>query len=560
MDWLKIVERKKSGGAILLSPLDKPPNRAPTLAGRPRLVVASARVGHHGDLRVLPTRAGVLQLGWADRGLRIGARLSSYADSRFNHYRFWLHGLDSDWVETGNHGEREFPALDAGAYTLEISAEGADGWWSTLAQPLRINVRPPPWAAWQAWALYVSFAALVLALVLLVQRRRRVAIQHLQILETQRQLAEHASAAKSSFLATLSHEIRTPMTGLMGMTELLLGTRLTPAQRDYVRSMQRSGGMLMRLLNDALDLARIEAGRLELAPLPFDPRELLEEIQELEGGLAQLKGIRLEFTLAEDLPRQVMGDSLRIKQVLLNLVNNALKFTDEGCVRVQAQHGDAGLLFSISDTGPGIPEASRMRMFQRFEQAPGPHRSSGTGLGLAICRELVSLMGGSIRVEAAASGGTTFHVRLPLPVLQGPELSMLRLVHATHHWAVLLVQSDRGMAVVACAALEAQGHSVCHVTNGLDALAELVDTGFDLVLLELELRGLDGVRVARLIREAHARGKHVPIVAIAAHDDEAAEARVLGAGMNGLLRTPLAGAQWVSTLADIMGPQELCSP
>ena len=536
------------------------PDRATALAGRPRLVVASASVGSRGHVRPLPTRSGVLHLGWTDGDVRVTARLSSYADPRFNRYRFWLHGLDSDWVETGNQGEREFPTLESGDYTLEISAAGADGWWSTLAQPLRISVQPPPWIAWQAWALYVSFVTLMLALVLMVQRRRRLAIQHVNMLEMQRALAEHASAAKTSFLATLSHEIRTPMTGLMGMTELLLGTRLAPVQRDYVRSMQRSGSMLMRLLNDALDLARIEAGRLELESAPFDPRELLKEIQELESGVAQLKGIRLEFNLTEDFPRQVVGDSLRIKQVLLNLVSNALKFTDHGRVMVFAQRDAPGLLFSITDTGPGIPEASRKHMFQRFEQAPGPHRSAGTGLGLSICRELVSLMGGSINAEVLERGGTSFHVYLPLATLQEPEASALGLPATGLHWNVLLVESDPETARVVCASLEAGGHSACHVTNGLDALAELAHTSFDIVLLELELPALDGFQVARLIRENHSSAPCVSIVAMAEHLDKDCEASVRRARMTGVVRKPLDGEHLVSTLADIMAARELRGP
>jgi anti-sigma regulatory factor (Ser/Thr protein kinase) len=252
-------------------------------------------------------------------------------------------------------------------------------------------------------------------------------------------MAEAASAAKTQFLATLSHEIRTPMTGVMGMAELLLSTPLNRQQHDYTQAMQRSGGMLLKLLNDALDLARIEAGRLELEPAPFSPRQLLEDVAQLEQGLAHAKGIRFELALADDLPAQLLGDAVRIKQILLNLANNALKFTEHGSVSLSAQRTADGLLFGISDTGPGIPEASQARLFQRFEQADGPQRAAGSGLGLAICRELVDMMGGSIELESRVGHGSTFRVRLPLaePAEPAPLAAPLA-AGGSHH--LLLVE------------------------------------------------------------------------------------------------------------------------
>ncbi|WP_327213311.1 ATP-binding protein [Rhodanobacter sp. Soil772] len=211
------------------------------------------------------------------------------------------------------------------------------------------------------------------------------------------------------------------MTGVMGMAELLLSTPLDPQQHDYTQAMQRSGGMLLKLLNDALDLARIEAGKLELEPVPFDPRQLLDDVAQLEQGLAHAKGIRFVLDAADDLPAQLLGDALRIKQVLLNLANNALKFTEHGSVTLRAQRIDGGLQFSVSDTGPGISEASQARLFQRFEQAEGPQRRAGSGLGLAICRELVDMMGGSIELESRLAHGSTFRVRLPLPRAGGHD-------------------------------------------------------------------------------------------------------------------------------------------
>ncbi|WP_189442551.1 response regulator, partial [Rhodanobacter panaciterrae] len=265
---------------------------------------------------------------------------------------------------------------------------------------------------------------------------------------------------------------------------------LSPQQHDYTQAMQRSGGMLLKLLNDALDLARIEAGKLELEPAPFDPRQLLEDVTQLEQGLAHTKGIRFVLEMADDLPKQLLGDALRIKQVLLNLANNALKFTEHGSVTLRAQRTTDGLQFSVSDTGPGIPEASQARLFQRFEQEDGPQRRAGSGLGLAICRELVDMMGGSIELESRLAHGSTFRVRLPLPepAVAPPSIDVV----TGQCYRLLLVEDDTIVAAVIRGLLEREGHHVVHVTNGLAALAELAQASFEAVLLDLDLPGVDG--------------------------------------------------------------------
>jgi signal transduction histidine kinase/ActR/RegA family two-component response regulator len=453
-------------------------------------------------------------------------------------------------VDAGNHGEREFAGLGAGDYTLEVMGAGADGKWSTLATPLRIHVEAPPWLRWWAWVIYALLLVSIVGLALHGWRRRLAQRHHVQLVEQQRQMAEAASAAKTQFLATLSHEIRTPMTGVMGMAELLLSTPLDPQQHDYTQAMQRSGGMLLKLLNDALDLARIEAGKLELEPAPFDPRQLLDDVAQLEQGLAHAKGIRFALDVAEDLPAQLLGDALRIKQVLLNLANNALKFTEHGSVTLRAQRIESGLQFSISDTGPGISEASQSRLFQRFEQAEGPQRRAGSGLGLAICRELVDMMGGSIELESRLGHGSTFRVRLPLaePAPAAPAME----VAADRSYRLLLVEDDSIVAAVIRGLLEREGHAVVHVVNGLAALAELAHAGFDAVLLDLDLPGVDGFQIARLIRQREHAGQHLPIVAVTARQGSEDEARARAAGMDGFLRKPLSGEQLADALARVV--------
>jgi signal transduction histidine kinase/CheY-like chemotaxis protein/streptogramin lyase len=522
------------------------PNRLLRHTEPPRLAITRISVRRDGVLRDLPVPAsGHLSIGWRDSGLTVDSRVFSYVDPSANRYRFRLVGLDNAWVDTGGRGERDLTGLPHGDYTLEVMGAGADGVWTQLPQPLQIHVQSPPWKRWWAWCAYVLMVVLLAWLALQAWRRRLAERQQMLLAEQRSRLAEQASAAKTQFLATLSHEIRTPMTGVMGMAELLLSTPLSRTQRDYAEAMQRSGGMLLKLVNDALDLARIEAGRLDLEHASFDPRALIEDVAQLELGQARAKGLRFDLDMPADLPPRMIGDALRIKQVLLNLANNAMKFTERGGVTLRVRRTEDGLRFSVIDTGPGIPEASQARLFERFEQVTSPQRRTGSGLGLAICRELVAMMGGSIELESRVAFGSTFHVRLPLPVAHeaaalsnhrgdGVQAQPLR---------ILLVEDDAIVAAVVRGLLERAGHTVRYVGNGLAALAELAQETCDVVLLDLDLPGIDGFQIARLIRQREEVGRRIPIVAITARSGGDEEIRAREAGMDGFLRKPLTGEQ-----------------
>jgi signal transduction histidine kinase/ligand-binding sensor domain-containing protein/ActR/RegA family two-component response regulator len=536
-----------SGGVVAFQP--ERLLQAEKVGSLPTLSLAYLNVQRAGEVRAIALDSKVVQLGWRDRDLRVGVRLASFINPTVNRYRFRLNGFDNGWVDAGNRAERDFAGLAAGDYALEVQAAGADDRWVGLATPISIHVQAPPWVRWWAWVIYVLLLAAAVSLILRQWRRRLARRHHVEMVEQQRRMAEAASAAKTQFLATLSHEIRTPMTGVMGMAELLLSTPLSPLQHDYTQAMQRSGGMLLKLLNDALDLARIEAGKLELEPAVFDPRQLLEDVTQLEQGLAHAKGIRFVLDVADDLPQQLLGDALRIKQVLLNLANNALKFTEHGHVTLRAQRTPDGLLFSVSDTGPGIPEASQARLFQRFEQADGPQRRAGSGLGLAICRELVDMMGGSIELESRLAHGSTFRVRLPLAEPAATAPSPAADVAADRRYRLLLVEDDTIVAAVIRGLLEREGHRVVHVTNGLAALAELAQASFEAVLLDLDLPGVDGFQIARLIRQREPAGAHLPIIAVTARSGSEDESRARAAGMDDFLRKPLSGEQLSGALA-----------
>ena len=365
--------------------------------------------------------------------------------------------------------------------------------------------------------------------------------------------AEAADKAKNEFLANMSHELRTPLSGILGITELLLETGLTEHQRDYLNTVQGSADSLKLIINDILDFSKITARKLIMNEKPFQLRKLFDQSIEPLSVLAIDKGLSLIFAVHPDVPDRVYGDESRLKQVLNNLIGNAIKFTDDGGVCVQldsvSRTGDVATLhFQVIDTGIGIPEDSQKHIFESFSQADSSSTRSygGTGLGLAISSELVELMGGKLLLESSPGKGSKFHFTLTLKVADQSTSDEEQPAPATgakqpvKPMRILLVEDNPINRKLAIAMLIRDGHEITSVDNGEEAVSRSTDGNFDLILMDVMMPGMDGLEATRQIREKERpTGRHVPIIAITARAMTGDREKCIDAGMDDYISKPI---------------------
>jgi signal transduction histidine kinase/HPt (histidine-containing phosphotransfer) domain-containing protein len=391
-----------------------------------------------------------------------------------------------------------------------------------------------------------------------------------------RDAARAADRAKSEFLANMSHEIRTPMNGILGMTDLALELAQSAEQRDYLTMVKDSAEALLRLLNDILDFSKVEAGKLAFDPFPFPLRETLDGTLKMLAVRAHEKGVAVRFQVDSEIPDWVVGDPGRLRQILVNLVGNAIKFTERGEVVVEVEcaeegglgprGGDEALLLHVAvrDTGIGIPVEKQQVILEPFTQADGSttRKYGGSGLGLAIAKQLVALMGGHLWLESVVGQGSTFHFTVRLGAAQDPPAptrplpgSDLSTRPTTRRRLQILVAEDHpvNQRLVTCL-LEKQGHAVVVVGDGHAAVEAFAQQAFDLVLMDVQMPGMDGLEATAAIRaQEQARGTHIPIIALTAHAMKGDREHCLAAGMDDYLAKPIKAEDLATAIARRLG-------
>ncbi len=494
-------------------------------------------------------------------------------------FRYRLEGFDPDWIHAGTRRAAYYTNLRPGSYKFQVAACNSDGVCNTEGATFAFVLRPRFYQTLWFWLLAASFS-MAAGVFFIRARVRAVKTREAELArcveertnELQNEVivrkkaeedAEAGSRAKSEFLANMSHEIRTPMNGILGMTQLALATAESAEQIEYLSLARSSADSLLLLLNDILDLSRIEAGKLAIDAVAFEPRALVSDVVKLLDVNARAKGLSLRWSCADAVPKRLLMDPLRLRQVLINLVANSIKFTQKGYVDVRMEPGDHAqeLRCSIRDTGIGIPHEKQNAVFNAFVQADGSitRQYGGAGLGLAICAGLLKLMNGSIRLESEPGWGSTFELIAPYQVPADeimPSAISLTSRKSSRRLRILLAEDNAVNQLLAVRMIEKQGHSVRVCGDGVEALQALEEERFDVILMDLQMPRKNGLETAACIRADEARrGGHIPIIALTACAMAGDQERCAAAGMDGYVSKPVVFDALFNAIAEVtMGP------
>lgn len=493
-----------------------------------------------------PNLIETIELSHTENYFSLEFALLSYSHSQKNRYSYKLEGVNEDWITFTDRRYVSYSNLDYGEYIFRVKAVSSDGVWNEAGKVVKIRLIAPPWRRWWAYSIYLLVFSSIGLITVRARNKRLKSKQELLETKLRADAAEIANQAKSTFLANMSHELRTPLNAILGFTQIILRrNQLTDQENDYLKTIMRSGEHLLSLINDVLSISKIEAGKVELHKQTFNLYNLLNDITNIFSSHTVGKGLDFVTEIDANLPKEVEGDEKKLRQVLINLLGNAVKFTNMGKVILRLSYKDSQAFFEVEDTGFGIAKDELEKLFNSFAQtSSGQQSKEGTGLGLFISQNLVRLMGGEITVVSVLGKGTKFSFDIKLPEIQTTTTpstinKVIGLAKGQKDYRILVVDDRKENREVLNALLTSIGFTVREASNGKQAIEIWQDWQPSLIWMDIRMKIMDGYTATQKIRALeNGSEKRTVIIAMTASAFEQDHEGIYAVGCDNIVTKP----------------------